>query len=255
MGHSIQQCHRLNSTQPQVKLGYQSKNFTKQAVQKHKDAYVFLVSQKVTTMIESLQSKDNKHTTKNQASTSHSPDMGVVNTDLTLCKKQVQSLNEQVTDSDVLAVEDEAPLTLHNAFDMLVPESDNGEALWIDLNTESPYAGQLAAKQIVDLAIPIDVCLVTNIDSEVPIPSGSRHAATMITIASAHRALGPADVSRWAPMHVLSPVPLHVPQNKEQLVCNITKQVDTNILQANNKLFNIAVYPSATVLLDKVISD
>lgn len=55
--HYIQQCHRLNSTQPQVYSGYQPKNFTKQEVQKSKDASVLLVSQKVTTMIESLQFK------------------------------------------------------------------------------------------------------------------------------------------------------------------------------------------------------
>lgn len=185
--------------------------------------------------------------------------MGVVNTDLILGKKQVRSLNdpEKVTDFDVLAIEDEARLTLHNAFDMLVPETDNvyGEALQIDLNTESPSAGKLAAKQTIDLAFPIDVCPVSDTDSEVPIPSGSRPAATVITSASVHQALGPADVSRWAAMPVLSPVPMHVPQNKEQLVCNITKQADTNILQANNKLFSTVVYPSSTVLLDKVICD
>jgi len=50
-------------------------------------------------------------------------------------------------------------------------------------------------------------------------------------------------------------IELDEPVGEAGVVSNITKQVDIPILQANNKLFSTTVYPSTTLLLDKVISD
>jgi hypothetical protein len=48
---------------------------------------------------------------------------------------------------------------------------------------------------------------------------------------------------------------LDEPVGEAGVVSNITKQADIPILRANNKLLSTVVYPSATMLLDKVISD
>jgi len=77
----------------------------------------------------------------------------------------------------------DAPLILHNVFDLLTSDGveHSREALLPNLNTTDSAAVQLTTTQSEDLAIPIEtVCSFPGIRSEAPLPKGTRPSSSII---------------------------------------------------------------------------